>query len=702
MYRNVYYDGKKKAVHLWTWDENGKRVRIETSYEPYLYVESSQGTDGRSIFDTPLRKITFENQFERNTFVNETPITRLFHNISCEQDFLLQTFKDDVDKADFSQHPLKVYFLDIETYSTGDGGFPVPEKAEDPINLITLYDSIEKKYYTWGKKDYKPKSPDVKYFKFHSEVDMIQSFLSFWECDPPDILTGWNSGGFDLPYIMTRLHNILGKEDASRLSPLKNIFYRENVGVDTFGKQINRWYIRGLTHIDYMEAYKTFSRSMIESYKLGFVGQYELGESKVDIGATSLGTLSDTDWEKFVDYNIQDVKLLVRLDEKLKLIKLIRTLSYKGFIPFEQALGKVAMITGAVAHQALRDGQIIPTFKNEHVNVFFEGGYVHDPERGLSKSVVSYDANSLYPNTIISLNISPETKLAKLTDVDGENYTLLLSNGKSVTLEAEKYQRLLEKEKICVSKHNILYTQKFKGVIPKFIDRLYTERVDAKNKMNALQKQIKGVKDKSLIEKAEQAILDLDTLQYSYKIVLNSIYGVFAQKYSPLFDLDNAASITLTGQAVVKEAANIVFGFVQEQNIVCEKKDIYRYGDTDSFLGSTSIITNNGKFSVEDMFNLYKNDSNFLETYGHEIQPVKEYNLKTLTFDSSKKEVIWGNIKNIIRHKVTKRKFKIKVGNKEIIMTEDHGCMVYRDSKLIRICPKDIIKGDKMVVWKDK
>jgi hypothetical protein len=114
MYRNVYYDGKKKAVHLWTWDENGKRVRIETSYEPYLYVESSQGTDGRSIFDTPLRKITFENQFERNTFVNETPITRLFHNISCEQDFLLQTFKDDVDKADFSQHPLKVYFLDIE------------------------------------------------------------------------------------------------------------------------------------------------------------------------------------------------------------------------------------------------------------------------------------------------------------------------------------------------------------------------------------------------------------------------------------------------------------------------------------------------------------------------------------------------------------------------------------------------------------
>ncbi|NBO98641.1 MAG: hypothetical protein EBU90_00670 [Proteobacteria bacterium] len=579
-WRNVYYDSRNQLIHLWTWDENGNRIKIESSYEPHLFVESPKATDGVSIFNTPLRKLTFKNQFERNKFVNETPIKRLFHNIGCDQDFLLSTYKDEIDNPNFGQFPLKVYFFDIETYSTGS--FPVPEKAEDPINLITIYNTLNDTYYTWGLKPYTPSDSNVKYFHCKSEIELIQRFLMFWEADPPDMLVGWNSSGFDIPYIMTRLHNVLSSEDAARLSPVNSIFYRENVGVDKFGKVINRWYIRGLSCIDYMEAYKSFARSDRESYKLGYIGQYELGETKVDIGATNLSTLSDTDWKKFVDYNIQDVRLLVKLDEKLKYIKLIRTLSYKGFIPFEQSLGKVSLITGAIAHQASKDGMIIPTFKLEEGESDYVGGYVHEPERGLSKAVVSYDANSLYPNTIISLNVSPETKVGKITLVEDGNYTLRLSNNKVVTLEEERFQRLIKKEQLSISKYNVLYTQKFQGVVPKFIDRLYKERVDAKNKMIELKKESKKIKDPSQLEKIEERILDLDTIQNVYKLILNSIYGVFGQRFSPLYDIDHAASITLTGQSVVKQASEIVYNYALNQGLSCEKKDVYKYGDTDS------------------------------------------------------------------------------------------------------------------------
>lgn len=587
-YRNVYYDGRRQVVHLWTWDENGNRVKLESSHEPSIYIESASVKDATSIFNTPLKKVSFKNQFERNKFVSETPIKRLFGNLSCEQQFLLNTFKDEIDKPEFTKNPLKIFFLDIETYSPNE--FPQPEIAKDPINLITLYNTLDGKYYTWGLKPHKSEKPDEVYFYCKKETELLQKFLEFWEQDPPDVLATWNGEGFDIPYIMNRLHKLFGEEDAARLSPINTLYYRENVAMNKFGKMINRWYIRGVSNIDYMEVYKTFSRGDRESYSLGYIGEYELKEGKTNIGATSLATLSDTNWDDFVTYNIQDVRLLVKLDEKLKFLKLIRTLSYKGFIPFEQSLGKVSMITGAVAHQALKQGYIIPTFKNDGIRDEYVGGYVHEPERGLSKSVVSFDANSLYPNTIITLNISPETKIGKILEINGDEYTLKLANEKTVVLAKDKFERLIQKEQLSVSRYNVLYTQKFKGVIPSLIDRLYAERVEARSKMNDNKKKLRTIKDPIEKEKVKDEILNLDTQQNVYKLVLNSIYGVFAQKYSPLFDIDHSASITVTGQNVAKQAADIVYEFAKTKGYTGGKEKIYLYGDTDSTYFSVEPI----------------------------------------------------------------------------------------------------------------
>lgn len=481
-----------------------------------------------------------------------------------------------------------------------DSSFPQPNEAKYPINLITIYNSLDSKFYTWGTKKYTPQDPDVVYFYCKTEAMLVEKFMEFWENDPPDVLVGWNSSGFDIPYMMNRFTNLFGEEFTKRFSPVQEIYYRENVGINKFGKVIDRWYIRGLSHIDYMEAYKTFARGERESYSLGYIGQFELGETKVNIGATSLSTLSDTDWDKFVEYNIQDVRLLVKLDASLKYINLIKTLSYKGFIPFESSMGKVSMITGAIAHQASLDGKVISTFKRDDIEMDYVGGYVHDPERGITQSVVSYDANSLYPNTIITLNVSPETKIGKILSVNEGEYTLALTNNKVVSLPEEKFNRLVEKELLTISKYNILHTQKFKGVVPKFIDRLYSERVDAKNKMFKLKKQLKNFKDPKDKAKINEKISDLDTIQYTYKILLNSIYGVFGQKYSPLYDVDHAASITLTGQAVVKQASDIVYEFAVSKGVTCKKEDIYKYGDTDSAYFSIQPILNHMGISLLD------------------------------------------------------------------------------------------------------
>jgi DNA polymerase elongation subunit (family B) len=253
------------------------------------------------------------------------------------------------------------------------------------------------------------------------------------------------------------------------------------------------------------------------------------------------------------------------------------------------------MITGAISNQASKENLIIPTFKNDNLETDYIGGYVHDPERGLSVDVISYDANSLYPNTIITLNVSPETKIGKVISKENSEYVLKLTTGKTVSLKEEVFNKLLIKEQLSLSKHNILYSQKFKGVIPKFIDTLYSERVDAKDRMLELSKKLHTFKNK---EEIQEQISDLDTIQYTYKILLNSIYGVFGQKYSPFYDVDHAASITLTGQSVVKQAAEIISKYAMNIGVECTKEDIYRYGDTDSIYISINKILKHKKIDL--------------------------------------------------------------------------------------------------------
>jgi DNA polymerase elongation subunit (family B) len=574
MYRAATYNPFTESVFLRTWSGEGTRIDTEIPFKPYLFLEKEGSTDAVSIFKTSLIKKSFRNSIDRRKFVTNTTNERLFHNLAPEQQFLIDMYKDQNNDPSFSQFPLKTFLLDIEVEVSGE--FPVPERAAVPINLITIYDTLTKSTHTWGLRErYTPTLPDCIYHCCKDEQDLILQFVDFWKSDYPDIASGWNSSGFDFPYIINRFIKIFGEDFVKQLSPVGNVRGRK-VFTD-MGKEVTIWSMGGISLIDYMDLYKTFSPGEKESFSLNYISELELGEGKIAHNAVSLGELAQTDWKLFVDYNIQDVHLLVKLEEKLKFLEIARMLSYKGCTNFEAALGKVAIVTGAVSIQASKQGFVIPTFPNKQERESYEGGFVRDPEKGIQKAIVSFDVNSLYPNTIITLNISPETKLGKV--VDGEfgvtpEVTIRLMNGKLHTLSTEKFKQFLIKEKVSLSKAGIMYSQKSKGVIPNLIDQIYKERVETKAQLSNLKKT--GKKDKESLLK----LTYFDTLQYTYKILLNSIYGTFANKHSSLMDIDNAMSITMTGQNVAKAGGNILDAYVKEHYGVNES--ITKYGDTDS------------------------------------------------------------------------------------------------------------------------
>lgn len=615
-YRNVYYDHKNETIHLWTWDENGNRSKEIVPFKPYLYIESDQNVDDvKSIFNTPLKKLVFKNQKARRDFIDATPVKRLFYNLPVAQQFLLEKYKDEIDKPNFGHNPIRIYSLDIETYATDH--FATPESADDPINLITVHDSLTNHFYTWGCKNYHTTDSDVTYFKCKDERDLLKSFMKFWKNEPPDIVTGWNIHGYDIPYIINRLPKIFENDYNKKISPIENIWLQKDAKLNKLGKSMDRWSIAGISIIDYMELYETFCGGKRESMSLNYIAEYELGDSKIAIGTTSLSNLADSDWYKFVDYNIQDVRLVVKLEDKLKYLKLVRDLAYRGFIPFERATGKVAMITGAIAHEALKQNKIIPTFNVKNIKTDFAGGFVYEPIKGLYEDVVTYDANSLYPNTIITLNISSETKIGKIIEEKSDKKIIKLADGKIVELDNQKFEKIVESEKLCITKANVLYTQKFRGVVPAFIERLYTERINAKNKMLEAKKKLKENLSPEEKIKYEEIAIDNDSLSNVYKTFLNSVYGVFSNIYSPLFDIDHAESVTLSGQAVVKKGPEIIYTYAKQQGFAGKIEDILIYQDTDSEFFSFKDILKMRNVSLKENNKITKDAHKIIDEYGN-------------------------------------------------------------------------------------
>lgn len=331
-YRNAVYNYRDQLVEIHTWDENGERIVTSVPCLPYFYYEDITGTD-TSIFNTCLRKKEFNNYFDKTKYLKERGIKQVFDNYSPVQQALIDTYWQYNDTEDFTKFPLKIFFLDIE--AVGKGAFSSPEDASVEINVITIYDSSTKKFKVWGNQQYSSKENDVDYYFCTTEEELLTRFINYIRENSPDILSGWNSDRYDIPYIINRIVKLLGEEEADSLSPYGRRYIKAFAG--KFGKKEIVHRLDGISCVDYMDIYKKFCPVNRESYKLDYIGQVELDQTKLDYGDQSLYEFMVNDWETFVDYNIQDVRLLVRLEEQLKYVELLRMLSYMGCTTFESA-----------------------------------------------------------------------------------------------------------------------------------------------------------------------------------------------------------------------------------------------------------------------------------------------------------------------------------------------------------------------------
>lgn len=1067
-YRNIYYNSRAKKMTLFTWDKDGNPIREEYDYKPWLYVGTTGSKDAVSMFNTPLKKITFNTDFERRKYVADSGITKFFDNLPCIQQFLVEKFWNVNETPEFSQIPLKVAFIDIEVYSPGE--FPEPREAKAPINAITLYDTYTKIYNIWGTKPYTVKQSDMVYHYFADEKEMMKDFIQFFELADIDVFSGfncvredqsvwlqdrikqikdivkqndvlyqnkkivdhvntcikqqykittefgnyvycsdnhrfpvyiktkkqyknantllknkqdielkdinlstndyfveipirqntnkhtvmhgeqqvyqllgyiytdgtynsddrkeyryyrfttkyesvckdyiqiineglgrelgdpyktrytgqlkgrhgkvydvdvdmyhkqfhendefverwksliynkdnkkelnlellstlsydefiyfiagcvdgdgwiepygisicnyekndnaiqklqelclWNGiittrhdnyitiisveqnrkhieailskikhpyrkekgksiryytkkntvsklikwfiyddkvvvgiksiektdekvnmydihtedhyficngmkvhncESFDIPYIMNRINNILDSDWAKRMSPVGEVYSSDYV--NRFGALTQKWKIQGISCIDYLEIYRKLIAKELPSFKLNYIAELELGEHKLEYEQSNLFDLADKDWERFIDYNIQDVVLLVKLDQKLKYLHILRLLAYAGLTDMESAMGTTAVTLGGMAIRCKYRDKKLMTFKREGKSTY-AGAFVIPPVKGFHSAIASFDANSLYPNTCITCNISPETKLGYIISDDNSDIVEFQNvSGKLYKIDKDKFYKLCKQEKMAVAANKIVYNQKIKGVLPEYMDYYYQARVKVKKVIKDLKKKYEEEQDPQKKHDLKFELDRLDMVQYSYKIQINSAYGALGAAFFPAGDTDVAASITATGKATVKKSYEIAKQFAIEQGVSPEKAaSIVVGGDTDSVVGGTIINVNDKPITIADYYNsIASNYIKYDDINKNYIKRVDNGDV-ALAYNNG---IVQNKIKHVMKHTVKKRMYKIKCNGKEVIMTEDHSIIVNRNGKNMSISPKDILKTDTLII----
>jgi len=482
------------------------------------------------------------------------------------------------------------------TYIVDNAGeFPKPNKAKHPINAVTVYDSIEQTFYAFGleyegsgtysldRLDSETRAMvedlNVEYFAFNNEVDLVRNLLQHCSDHGYDCITGWNSEGFDVPYIVNRSYNILGQQQTKRLlSPFNMIDHREFK--NDFGQVSETYKIIGMPHLDYLQMYKKHTFTPRESYKLDFIAQEELGEKKLSYEEEkNLATLYENNYAKFIAYNIRDVDLMVKLDDKLGLFGLTYAMMYYSLSNFEDTLGTVKIWEQLIA-KFLYTKNKVPPFKRQSTGEDrdFEGAYVKEPIKGFHDWVVSFDLSSLYPHLEQQFNIGPETIVKDVPDE-------LVELRKKVTFDdllegKADVTETLKKHKVTMAPNKEFYRLDKMSFFSEIKRGLYSERKGYKKRMlEAEQKKVDATtKEDKLKYEYEEA--KFDNLQMGLKILLNGGYGAVGNKAFLYYMVENAEAITTSGQLVNRWTGIRIDNFLKE--IFSIKSTSWTYGDTDS------------------------------------------------------------------------------------------------------------------------
>ena len=570
-YTNVQMVGNQMLVRGY---ENGRKFINRENFQPTLYVPTKKKTKYKTLSGNPVESINPGSIRETREFIKKYDGLDGFE-IFGQEKFIYQYISDvyPEEHIEFDMSKIGVVTIDIEVAS--EQGFPDIFSVAEEILLITVQNYNTKDIITWAcRGPFNNNQSNVTYRQFSDEKTMLINFIHWWMENTPDVVTGWNCEGYDIPYIVRRMDRILGEKLMRRLSPWGLVTEREE---EFQGRKTITCDIGGVAVLDYMRLYKwSPGTPNQESFRLDYIAQQELGQQKLD--HSEFDTFKEfytKGWQKYVEYNIIDVELVDRFEDKLKLIELALTMAYDAKVNYQDIFFQVRLWDCIIYNDLKKRNIVIPPKKSSKKNEKYAGAYVKEPIPGKYDWVVNFDLNSLYPHLIMQYNISPETLL------DERHPSVTVDKILSQDMTFEMYKDYA----ICAN--GAMYRKDKQGFLPELMQKYYNERVVFKKRMIAAKKEYQKTPTKAL----EKEIARCNNIQMAKKISLNSAYGAIGNQYFRYYKLTNAEAITLSGQVSIRWIEAKINQYLNKL-LQTEEVDYVIASDTDSiYLNLGPLVT---------------------------------------------------------------------------------------------------------------
>jgi DNA polymerase elongation subunit (family B) len=560
-YTNVQMVGDHFLVRGY---EDGRHFMTREKFNPTLFVPSRKKTKYQTLSGEYVESVQPGSVRDCREFIKKyegVENFKIYGNSQYIYQYISEMYPEEELKFDISK--VKVTTLDIEVAS--ENGFPDVESAAEEVLLITIQDYSTKQINTWGLGPFKGNQNNVRYRSFSTEYDLLNDFINWWmiESNTPEVVTGWNSKLYDIPYLVRRIDRVLGEKLMKRLSPWGLVTEDETY---IAGRKHLCYDVGGISQLDYLDLYKKFTYKAQESYRLDYIAEVELGQKKLD--HSEFDTFKDfytKGWQKFVEYNIKDVELVDRMEDKMKLIELALTMAYDAKANYEDVFSQVRMWDTIIYNYLKKRNIVIPPKERSDKDSKYAGAYVKEPIPGKYDWVVSFDLNSLYPHLIMQYNISPET----LLDERHPSATVDKILNQEITFEMYKDK--------AVCANGAMFRKDVRGFLPELMEKIYKDRTIYKKKMLAAKQEYEKKKTKEL----EKEIARCNNIQMARKIQLNSAYGAIGNQYFRYYKLANAEAITLSGQVSIRWIENKVNAYINKI-LKTDGVDYVIASDTDS------------------------------------------------------------------------------------------------------------------------
>jgi DNA polymerase elongation subunit (family B) len=543
--------------------ENSRRFQQKAQFKPKLFVPQTKLAKNtyHNIFGEGLEMIEFGDLADAREFIKtyeDVGNMKIHGNTNWQYQYITENYAGHID---FDMRLVDIRSIDIETET--ESGFPNIETANEAILLISMQDYATKDIITYGTRDYNNYAEHVDYRQSKTEEQMLRRFLDDWVHRCPDVITGWNIGLFDVPYLVHRIRRVLGEDAVKMLSPWKNVRARE---IRMNDKVLTAYEIAGVSQLDYLDLYKKFTYNAQESYKLDHICRVELGVGKLENNYDTFKDFYTKDWSQFVKYNIVDVERVSQLEDKMKLIELALTMAYDAKCNFNDVFSAVRIWDCTLYNHLWDQNIVVHPRDNSRPDRSIVGAYVQDPVPGKYDWVVSFDATSLYPSIIMQYNMSPEC----LTGVNIPTTVDDLLDRKINTADLVDHD-------LAMSANGYTFRRDKMGLFPEIVAKLFKDRQDYKTLMIEAQKKYEDTKD----AKYQNDISKYNNFQMARKIQLNSLFGAWANYYFRYFDDRIAEGITMTGQYIIRTVGAALDVYL---NKICGTKDFKYsfYSDTDS------------------------------------------------------------------------------------------------------------------------